>query len=63
MQMTSRSFSSFFSFARMSFLFYLRLDMFANSVLALKGRGGRGGNLKPLLVIAAVTGAYNIAGT
>lgn len=57
MQMTSQSFFAFLSFARMSFLFYLRLDMFANSVLALKGRGGRGSNLKPLLVIAAVTGA------
>jgi len=43
MQMNHRSFSPFFSSARMSFLFHPRLDMCANSALALKGGGSEGG--------------------
>lgn len=43
MQMARRSFSPFFSSARMSFLFHPGLDMCANSALALKGGGGGGG--------------------
>lgn len=42
MQMARRSFSPFFSSARMSFLFHPGIDMCANSALALKGRGGGG---------------------
>lgn len=58
MQMARRSFSPFFSFARMSFLFHPGLDMCANSALALKGGGGGGGVLVLPLVTAGVTRAH-----
>ena len=43
MQMARRSFSTLFSSARMSFLFHPGLDTCANSALALRGGGSRGG--------------------
>lgn len=58
MQMARQSFPPIFSSARMSFLFHPRLDMCANSALALKGAVAEDGVLVLPLVIAGVTGAH-----